>query len=49
MSRYNNYDEQKYAAFVMDESRISSDDREIDEFSYENLDLEMTIFNTNEI
>ena len=46
MSRFNNYDDDDYRAFVLNESRISTDDREIDEFSYELLDPDMTIFNT---
>ena len=49
MSRYNNFDDQEYSAFVLNESRISTDDREIDEHSFENLDLDMQIFNTDEI
>ena len=35
MIRTNNYDDIEYAAFVLNESRISTDDREIDEFSPE--------------
>ena len=49
MSRFNNYDENEYRAFVLNESRISTDDREIDEFSYELLDPDMKIFNTDEL
>jgi len=33
----------------LNESKISTDDREIDEFSYENLDPDMKIFNTDEL
>jgi len=49
MNRFNNYDENEYRAFVLNESRISTDDREIDEFSYELLDPDMKIFNTDEL
>ena len=49
MSRFNNYDDDDYRAFVFNESRISTDDREIDEFSYELLDSDMKIFNTDEL
>jgi len=43
------HEENEYRAFVLNESRISTDDREIDEFSYENLDPDMKIFNTDEL
>ncbi len=49
MIRTNNYDDQEFNAFVLNESRISTDDRELDEFSYELLDPDMTIFNTDEL
>ena len=45
MSKYNAFDESEYNAFRDNESRISTDDREIDEFSYELLDPDMKIFN----
>ena len=45
----NPYDEDDLRAFVLNESRISTDDREIDEFSYELLDPDMKIFNTDEL
>ena len=45
MSRFNNYDDDDFRAFVSNESRISTDDREIAEFSYELLDPDMKIFN----
>jgi len=44
----NPYDDDDYRAFVLNESRISTDDRELDEFSPENLDLDMQIFNTDD-
>lgn len=44
--KYNNYDDQEFAAFIQNESRIETDDRGIDEHSFENLDPDMTIFNT---
>ena len=37
MSRFNNYDDDDYRAFILNESRISTDDREIDEFSPESI------------
>ena len=37
MSKCNPYDENEFNAFISDESRIKIDDREIDEFSPENL------------
>ena len=37
MSRFNNYDDDDFRAFVSNESRIKTDDRELDEFSPENL------------
>ena len=49
MSRYNNFDEQEYAAFILNESRIKTNDRELDEHDPGNLDLDMQIFNTDEI
>ena len=49
MSKNNPYDDDDYRAFVSNESRISTDDREIDEFSYELLDPDMKIFNTDEL
>lgn len=33
--KYNSYDDQELTAFVLNESRISTDDREMDEFSPE--------------
>lgn len=45
----NPYDENELRAFVLNESRIETDDREIDEHSYENLDPDMRIFNTDEL
>jgi hypothetical protein len=48
MIRTNFYDEDDYSAFVMDESRVSTDDREPDEHDPSNLDPDMTIFNTLE-
>ena len=45
----NPYDEDDLRAFVLNEGRISTDDREIDEFSYELLDPDMKIFNTDEL
>ena len=47
--KYNAFDEQEYAAFRDNESKIKTDDREIDEFDPSNLDLDMQIFNTDEI
>lgn len=37
MIQTNYFDENEYAAFISDESRIFTDDREIDEFSPENI------------
>lgn len=33
--KYNSYDDQELTAFVLNESRIKTDDREMDEFSPE--------------
>jgi len=38
--KYNAFDDQEYAAFILNESKIQTDDREIDEHSPENLDLD---------
>ena len=43
------HEENHFNAFVLNESRIETDDREIDEFSYELLDPDMKIFNTDEL
>jgi len=43
------HEENHFNAFVLNESKISTDDREIDEFSYELLDPDMKIFNTDEL
>ena len=49
MSKCNPYDESEYAAFRDNESRIRTDDSEPDEHDPSNLDLDMQIFNTDEI
>lgn len=35
--KYNSYDDQELTAFVLNESRISTDDREVDEHSPESV------------
>ena len=52
MSRYNNFDENEYSAFISDESKIKTDDRdldELDEFSPENMDENMFIMQDDEL
>ena len=44
----NPYDESEYAAFRDNESKIKTDDSELEEHSFENLDLDMKIFNTED-
>ena len=46
--RYNSFDEMEYSAFVMNESRISTDDRELDEHDPGNLDIDMVIYHTDD-
>lgn len=48
MSKYNAFDESEYNAFRDNESRIKTDDSDPEEHSYENLDPEMKIFNTDD-
>ncbi len=47
----NPYDEQEFAAFVLNESKLSTDDRELDEFDPSAIfgDDEVKIFDTEEL
>jgi len=37
MIRTNNYDDNEYTAFILNESRVRTDDAELDEFSPESI------------
>ena len=49
--KYNAFDEQEYSAFIFNESKLSTDDRELDEFECESIfgDDEVQIFDTEEL